>query len=45
MKESTENNYSNFLDLVNTFPEFNYNDEATKDQPGYDLGLRSGFAF
>jgi uncharacterized surface protein with fasciclin (FAS1) repeats len=40
MKESTQNNYSDFLNLINTFPEFNYNDEATKDQPGYDMGLQ-----
>jgi uncharacterized surface protein with fasciclin (FAS1) repeats len=38
MKESTENNYSGFVDLINTFPVFRFNEEAYKDQPGYDLG-------
>ena len=39
MKKSFgETDYTDFLDLINTFPEFNYNEEATKDQAGYDLG-------
>lgn len=31
--------YSKFLDLVNQFPNFTYNEEKTFDQPGADLGL------
>jgi uncharacterized surface protein with fasciclin (FAS1) repeats len=34
-----ENNYSNFLALLNLFPEFEYNDRKTKEQPGAILGL------
>ncbi len=30
--------YTKFLDLVNSFPEFTYNEEKTNDQPGADLG-------
>lgn len=32
------NIYTDFLNLINTFTEFYYNDEKTKAQPGYDLG-------
>lgn len=31
--------YSQFLDLVNRFPVFQYNEEATFDQPGADEGF------
>lgn len=31
--------YSKFLDLVNLFPHFEYNDQKTKEQPGAELGL------
>ncbi len=31
--------YSDFFDVVNLFPNFEYNREATLDQPGADLGL------
>jgi uncharacterized surface protein with fasciclin (FAS1) repeats len=31
--------YSEFLDLLNLFPAFQYNEEKTYDQPGADLGL------
>ncbi|MEX0987940.1 MAG: fasciclin domain-containing protein [Bacteroidales bacterium] len=31
--------YSRYLELVNLFPEFDYNDQKTFDQPGADLGL------
>ncbi|MDD1748529.1 MAG: fasciclin domain-containing protein [Methanothrix sp.] len=30
--------YSEFLNLINTFPEFTYDEEKTYDQPGADLG-------
>ena len=30
--------YSSFLNLINTFPEFDYSDEKTKAQPGANLG-------
>lgn len=33
------NSYSDFLNLINTFPEFSYSEDKTKDQAGYDLGL------
>lgn len=31
--------YSEFLELLNLFPDFEYNDEKTKEQPGANLGL------
>ena len=31
--------YSKYLDLVNNFPNFEYNDQKTKNQPGADMGL------
>lgn len=31
--------YTDFLDLVNFFPDFDYNQEETFDQPGADQGL------
>jgi uncharacterized surface protein with fasciclin (FAS1) repeats len=31
--------YSKFLALINTFPEFAYNEDKTLDQPGADQGL------
>ncbi|HPJ78145.1 MAG TPA: fasciclin domain-containing protein [Prolixibacteraceae bacterium] len=31
--------YTAFLDLINTFPEFVYNNNKTLDQPGADQGL------
>lgn len=34
-----EYQYTDFLDVVNLFPEFEYNDQKTLDQPGADLGL------
>jgi uncharacterized surface protein with fasciclin (FAS1) repeats len=34
------NSYTDFLDLINTFPVFSYNSEKTKDQPGYEQGVR-----
>lgn len=36
---SNQNNYSEFLDLVNKFPSFSYNKTETDDQPGADQGL------
>jgi uncharacterized surface protein with fasciclin (FAS1) repeats len=33
------NTYTVFLDLINTFPEFNYSELKTQDQAGYELGL------
>ncbi len=39
LSETVEgNSYTDFLDLVNTFPEFYFNEEKTMDQPGADLG-------
>lgn len=38
-RDDSENDYSKFLDLVNNFPLFEYNEEKTKEQPGADLGL------
>ena len=35
----TDNNYSKFLEWVNYFPDFVYNERATFNQPGADLGL------
>jgi uncharacterized surface protein with fasciclin (FAS1) repeats len=32
--------YTEFLDLLNLFPQFQYNEEKTYDQPGADLGLQ-----
>jgi uncharacterized surface protein with fasciclin (FAS1) repeats len=32
--------YSKFLDMVNKFPEFSYNESKTEDQPGVDQGLK-----
>ncbi|MCK5134977.1 MAG: fasciclin domain-containing protein [Bacteroidales bacterium] len=37
-KEGPES-YTEFLDLVNLFPNFEYNEEKTYDQPGADQGL------
>lgn len=31
--------YSKFLELVNYFPEFDYNEQKTNEQPGAELGL------
>jgi len=36
---SNNPSYTDFLDLINLFPEFRYNEEKTFDQPGADLGL------
>jgi uncharacterized surface protein with fasciclin (FAS1) repeats len=36
--ESGGNSYSDFLDLVNKFPQFTYNQDKTFDQPGAELG-------
>ena len=39
MSTTTDNHsYSKFLDLVNTFPVFTYNEEKTNDQPGAEQG-------
>jgi len=37
--ENDNSQYSKFLDLVNLFPHFEYNDQKTKEQPGAILGL------
>jgi len=34
----SDKSYSKFLDLVNRFPVFNYNEDKTFDQPGAELG-------
>lgn len=33
------NSYSDFLDLINLFPQFDYNEEKTYDQPGAEEGF------
>lgn len=38
--ESEGESYSLFLDLVNRFPEFQYNEDATFDQEGADEGFQ-----
>lgn len=37
--DQTSHSYSKFLDLVNHFPDFEFNEEETNDQPGAELGL------
>lgn len=37
--DKDEYNYSKFLDLVNQFPNFNYNESRTLDQEGAEQGL------
>lgn len=32
--------YSKFLDLLNQFPQFEFNEEETNEQPGAELGLQ-----
>lgn len=39
-EDHTTHSYSAFLDLVNHFPEFEFNEEETNDQPGAELGLQ-----
>ena len=39
-EDSGGESYSEFLDLVNQFPRFQYNEDKTKDQPGADLGYQ-----
>ncbi len=36
--QKNNNSYTEFLDLVNLFPVFTYNEQRTKDQPGADQG-------
>lgn len=40
--EDTEkaNQYTDFLNLLNTYPEFNYNQRETFNQPGVDQGIQ-----
>lgn len=38
-EEGGTNDYSNLLDLINEFPDFEYNMEETFNQPGADQGL------
>lgn len=38
-KEYPSYSYSQFLELVNRFPDFNYNQQETFNQPGADQGL------
>ena len=41
LEEPTGNyQYTKFLDLVNSFPEFVYNEDKTFDQPGAELGFQ-----
>lgn len=37
--EYPDKSYSKFLSIVNRFPNFDYNDQKTFDQPGAELGL------
>ena len=39
LADNEKNDFTDFLDLVNLFPEFNYNEQETFDQPGADEGL------
>jgi len=39
LEDDGEHSYALFLDLVNHFPVFSYDEEQTFDQPGADLGL------
>jgi uncharacterized surface protein with fasciclin (FAS1) repeats len=39
LSQAEGNNYSDFLDLINLFPYFEYNEEKTFDQPGAEQGL------
>ena len=34
-----DDKYSEFLDLANYFPRFQYNEQRTEEQPGFDEGL------
>ncbi len=34
-----EYSYQKFMDMINKFPDFNYNEEKTFNQPGADLGF------
>jgi uncharacterized surface protein with fasciclin (FAS1) repeats len=38
--ENGPNSYSDYLDLVNYFPEFDFNKNSTFDQEGADLGIK-----
>jgi uncharacterized surface protein with fasciclin (FAS1) repeats len=38
-EENSQHSYSNYRDLINIFPEFEFNQQATNEQPGADLGL------
>lgn len=37
--ENDKFDYSKYLSIVNLFPDFEYNDQRTKEQPGAELGL------
>lgn len=37
--ENDNFDYSKYLSIVNLFPNFEYNDQRTKDQPGAELGV------
>ena len=39
LTENKDNTYDDFLDIVNQFPKFEYNEQETFDQPGAELGL------
>lgn len=38
-RQYDDKSYSKFAEIVNLFPEFDYNEQETFDQPGADLGL------
>lgn len=37
--EEDQYDYSDVLEIINRFPEFNYNEERTEEQPGAEQGL------
>ncbi len=39
LSQSEGNKYSEFLDLINLFPDFEYNEKKTLEQPGAEEGL------
>ena len=40
LTQSNGNNFSDFNDLINLFPDFEYNERRTLEQPGAEQGLR-----
>lgn len=40
LSSQSTNSYKKFLDLINNFPDIDYNEDKTYDQPGADLGYQ-----